>query len=148
MSKRESKALDRLKAGANASERAISAFHWFLQNHHEFAEVLKTIPRPSWNVITSELQADGITKKGGGPLTSGYVRQAWWKAEQVLAEIKAKSEVERPQPRPKRPRVVQPAQPEPADPYQDDEPDRRQPVVQEVLTLKPSRPRPTSPKET
>lgn len=86
----------RLKASSGLEGSRPSLYRWFLRHHDEFAAILERIDRPSWDVIAAELRAEGLTKKNGGPLTTAYCRQAWWKAAEAH---KAKAK-DKPQPVP------------------------------------------------
>lgn len=79
---------ERLKVAARSEANRASLFRWFLAHHDAFAAVLADVARPSWDAITEELTAEGLTKRNGLPITPAYARQAWWRADRAYAARK------------------------------------------------------------
>lgn len=103
-------ALDRLKAAVPLKSNQSALYQWFLRNHADVAALLAAPTRPGWQEFTVELQAAGLTKANGKPLTASYVRQAWWNTRKAHARVDATST-----PTPAGSAQVAPA-PTPADP--------------------------------
>ena len=58
---------------------------WFLCHYtemaaaHESAAVLDTVGKQRrWNAVAARMRADGLTTRGGAPISAADARRAWW----------------------------------------------------------------------
>ena len=95
---KKSDVFDRLAVSAGEAQPGHSLYRWFIFHHDRFSGIIARADRPSWETIAAELAADGLTKVDGRPLDSGYVRQAWVKAQVVVKKMKSEPSATKPGP--------------------------------------------------
>ena len=104
--------LARLRAAAALRGNQSDLVKWYLTHFDEFAAIVASVRRPGWAAIATELNAEGLTRRDGAPITAEYARHAWFRARRARTAVALTA-----------PEKTRPVSPTPAAPASDEDED-------------------------